>query len=74
LNFAICFSSAATVSSSMTSVAASDVLDDDTVAELEKQIAKFKSEFRTSDGKALNEQFDALDEAEIQQEQLVVKK
>ncbi|MFT4231321.1 MAG: F0F1 ATP synthase subunit alpha, partial [Leucobacter sp.] len=51
-----------------------NVLDDDTVAELTAQIEKFKSEFRTSAGKTLNEQFEALDEAEIKQEQLVVKK
>ena len=61
-------------SEALKTLAATDVLDDDTVAELEKQIAKFKSEFRTSDGKSLNEQFEALDEAEIQQEQLVVSK
>ena len=51
-----------------------NVLDDDTVAELERQIGKFTSEFRTSSGQSLAEQFDAIDEAEIQQEQLVVTK
>ncbi|MGO3147986.1 MAG: F0F1 ATP synthase subunit alpha, partial [Leucobacter sp.] len=61
-------------SESLKTLAATNVLDDDTVAELEKQIEKFKSEFRTAEGKSLNEQFGALDEAEIQQEQLVVSK
>ncbi|WP_017791779.1 F0F1 ATP synthase subunit alpha [Leucobacter salsicius] len=51
-----------------------NVLDDATVAELTTQIEKFKSEFRTRAGLALNEQFGSLDEAEIKQEQLVVKK
>ncbi|MFA5607578.1 MAG: F0F1 ATP synthase subunit alpha [Leucobacter sp.] len=51
-----------------------NVLDDETVAEITVQIEKFKGEFRTSSGKSLNEQFDVLDEAEIKQEQLVVKK
>ncbi len=53
---------------------ATNVLDDDTVAALEKSIVDFKLVFRTSAGKSLAEQFEALDEAEIQQEQLVVKK
>ena len=51
-----------------------NVLDDDTVAALEQAIADFKLVFRTSSGQSLAEQFEALDEAEIQQEQLVVKK
>jgi len=51
-----------------------NVLDDDTVAALEKSVADFKLVFRTSSGQSLAEQFEALDEAEIQQEQLVVKK
>ncbi|GAA2186120.1 MULTISPECIES: F0F1 ATP synthase subunit alpha [Leucobacter] len=51
-----------------------NVLADETVAELESQIGKFTSEFRTSSGQSLAEQFDAIDEAEIQQEQLVVNK
>ncbi|NLB47934.1 MAG: F0F1 ATP synthase subunit alpha [Microbacteriaceae bacterium] len=51
-----------------------NVLDDDTVATLEKSIADFKLVFRTSSGHSLAEQFEAMDEAEIQQEQLVVKK
>ncbi|MGJ0203755.1 F0F1 ATP synthase subunit alpha [Leucobacter sp. gxy201] len=51
-----------------------NVLDDDTVASLTSQVEKFKLEFRTSAGKSLSEQFEALDEADIKQEQLVVKK
>ena len=61
-------------SEALTTLRTTNVLDDDTVAEITAQIERFKSEFRTSSGKSLNEQFDALDEAEIKQEQLVVKK
>ncbi|WP_449280400.1 F0F1 ATP synthase subunit alpha [Leucobacter sp.] len=61
-------------SEALNTLRSTNVLDDDTVAEITAQIEKFKSEFRTSSGKALNEQFEALDEAEIKQEQLVVKK
>ncbi|MCS3427649.1 F0F1 ATP synthase subunit alpha [Leucobacter aridicollis] len=61
-------------SEALSALAKTNVLDDDIVAELTTQIEKFKSEFLTAEGKSLNEQFDALDEAEIQQEQLVVKK
>ncbi|MEJ6490413.1 F0F1 ATP synthase subunit alpha [Leucobacter sp. USCH14] len=51
-----------------------NVLDDAIISELESQIGKFTGEFRTSSGQSLSEQFDAIDEAEIQQEQLVVNK
>ncbi|WP_053386471.1 F0F1 ATP synthase subunit alpha [Leucobacter japonicus] len=61
-------------SEALSKLRSTNVLDDDIVAELESQIAKFSSEFRTSSGKTLAEQFDAIDEAEIQQEQLVVTK
>ncbi|WP_024355449.1 F0F1 ATP synthase subunit alpha [Leucobacter chironomi] len=61
-------------SEALNTLRSTNVLDDDTVAEITAQIEKFKSEFRTSSGKSLNEQFGALDEAEIKQEQLVVKK
>ena len=60
--------------SALTTLRETNVLDDDTVAALEKSIADFKLVFRTAAGQSLAEQFDALDEAEIQQEQLVVKK
>ena len=61
-------------SEALNTLRATNVLDDDTVADITAQIEKFKSEFRTSSGKSLNEQFGELDEAEIKQEQLVVKK
>ncbi|MGO1434857.1 MAG: F0F1 ATP synthase subunit alpha [Canibacter sp.] len=50
------------------------VLEDSFVEEIDNKIETFKKEFRTSEGLALNEQFDAIDDEEIQQEQLVVKK
>lgn len=61
-------------SDALSTLASTNVLSDEVVAELTTQIEKFKSEFLTAEGKSLTEQFDALDEAEIQQEQLVVKK
>ncbi|GAA2178981.1 F0F1 ATP synthase subunit alpha [Leucobacter tardus] len=53
---------------------ASKVLDDDLVAEVTAKLEAFKPEFRTASGESLSEQFTALDEAEIEQEQLVVGK
>ena len=50
------------------------VLEDETVAEIDAKIEAFKKEFRTSEGQSLNEQFDSIDEEDIHQEQLVVKK
>ena len=64
----------APVIEALTTLRETNVLDDETVATLEKSIADFKLVFRTSSGQSLAEQFTALDEAEIQQEQLVVKK
>ena len=61
-------------SDALSTLASTNVLSDEVVDELTKQIEKFKSEFLTGEGKSLTEQFDALDESEIQQEQLVVKK
>lgn len=58
----------------LTTLRDTNVLDDDTLATLEKAVVDFKKLFRTSAGQLLAEQFEALDEAEIQQEQLVVKK
>jgi len=59
-------------------LADTNVLDDDTTATLEKEIDKFKLEFRTGDGKALNsagkEEFDALEADEVKQEKIVKKK
>jgi len=61
-------------SEALNTLRSTNVLDDDTVAELEAKIAAFKLEFRTSSGQALNEQFEELPEEDIQQEQLVVTK
>ncbi|MGR4009110.1 F0F1 ATP synthase subunit alpha [Leucobacter sp. 1207-22] len=61
-------------SDALSNLASTNVLSDEIVAELTSQIEKFKSEFRTAEGKSLAEQFNALDESEIKQEQLVVKK
>ncbi|MFC4223117.1 F0F1 ATP synthase subunit alpha [Lysinibacter cavernae] len=53
-----------------------NVLDDDTVATLGSSIDKFKLEFQTSEGKSLvgNEEVKALDEDDVNQEKIVVKK
>ena len=61
-------------SEALSTLRSTNVLDDDTVAELEAKIADFKLVFRTSSGQALNEQFEELAEEEIKQEQLVVSK
>jgi F-type H+-transporting ATPase subunit alpha len=58
----------------LTTLRDTNVLDDDTTAELEKKVEAFKLEFRTSSGQALHEKFAALPEEEINQEQIVVKK
>jgi F-type H+-transporting ATPase subunit alpha len=51
------------------------VLDDDTVAELEKAVEKFKGEFQTGDGRTLDapgsEQFDEIPLDDINQEKIV---
>ena len=61
-------------SEALNTLRSTNVLDDDTVADLEQKIDAFKLVFRTSSGQTLNEQFDELPEEEIQQEQLVVTK
>src|SRR5690606_17268009 len=52
-----------------------NVLDDDTIAELDKAVDAFKLEFQTGEGKQLvtagNEQFEELEEEEIEQEKIV---
>lgn len=58
----------------LTKLRETQVLEDEFVAEIEAKIETFKKEFRTSEGHPLNEQFDAIDEEEIQQEQLTVNK
>ncbi|MBN9613750.1 MAG: F0F1 ATP synthase subunit alpha, partial [Actinobacteria bacterium] len=61
-------------SEALNTLRSTNVLDDDTVAELQAKIEAFKLEFRTSAGQSLNEQFQELGEDEIKQEQLVVGK
>ena len=55
-----------------------NVLDDDTVSELDKAVDAFKLEFQTGEGKPLNgpgsEQFAEMPEEEIEQEQIVRQK
>ncbi|MGB3910106.1 MAG: F0F1 ATP synthase subunit alpha [Pseudolysinimonas sp.] len=52
-----------------------NVLDDDTVVELEKAVEKFKGEFQTGDGRTLHdpgsEQFDEIPLDDINQEKIV---
>jgi F-type H+-transporting ATPase subunit alpha len=52
-----------------------NVLDDDTAAELEKAVEKFKGEFQTGDGRTLDapgsEQFDEIPLDDINQEKIV---
>jgi F-type H+-transporting ATPase subunit alpha len=63
-------------SKALTTIAQTNVLDDDTKAELEKQIAKFKRGFVTHEGKNLDSASNAepLDEAEVTQEKIVKQK
>ena len=61
-------------SDALTVLRDTQVLEDETVAEIDAKIEAFKKEFRTSEGQSLNEQFDSIDEEDIHQEQLVVKK
>jgi F-type H+-transporting ATPase subunit alpha len=52
-----------------------NVLDDETVAELEKQVGAFKKEFQTGDGRSIDapgtEQFDEIPLDDINQEKIV---
>ncbi|MDQ1555737.1 MAG: F-type H+/Na+-transporting ATPase subunit alpha, partial [Actinomycetota bacterium] len=56
----------------------SNLLDKDSIAELETQVDKFKLEFQTGEGKPLasagTEQFNQIDAEDITQEQIVVRK
>lgn len=61
-------------SNALATLRETNVLDDDTVSEIDAQITRFKAEFRTSAGHSLNEQFDALSKEEVKQDQLVVNK
>ncbi len=63
-------------SKALTTIRETNNLDNDTKAELEKQIAKFKKSFKTSEGKNLAsaETAEPLDEAEVTQETIVKQK
>jgi F-type H+-transporting ATPase subunit alpha len=56
----------------------SNLLDKDSIAELETQVDRFKLEFQTGEGKPLasagTEQFNQIDAEDITQEQIVVRK
>lgn len=62
----------------LTTLRETNVLSDDTVAELDAAIDKFKLEFQTGEGKPLasvgSEQFDELPEEEVNQEKIVKQK
>ena len=60
----------------LTTIRETNNLADDTVAELEKAVAKFKKGFATSAGESLSSaaQADALDAEEVDQEQIVKQK
>ncbi|WP_403020213.1 F0F1 ATP synthase subunit alpha [Salinibacterium sp. GXW1014] len=55
-----------------------NVLDDDTVSQLDAAVEKFKLEFQTGEGKPLitagNEQFDELEAEDVNQEKIVKQK
>ena len=59
----------------LTTLRETNVLDDQTTADLEAAVDKFKLEFQTGEGKALDsvgtEQFDATEEEEVVQEKIV---
>jgi F-type H+-transporting ATPase subunit alpha len=62
----------------LTTLRETNVLSDETVAGLEEAVAAFKLEFQTGEGKPLasvgSEQFEATDEGDIAQEQIVRQK
>jgi F-type H+-transporting ATPase subunit alpha len=60
----------------LTTIRETNNLDDDTIAELTKQVAKFKKSFATRSGASLasSATADALDEEEVQQEKIVKQK
>jgi F-type H+-transporting ATPase subunit alpha len=60
----------------LTTIRETSKLESDTVAELEKQVAKFKKSFATKGGEALASAGDAsvLDEEEVTQEKIVKQK
>jgi F-type H+-transporting ATPase subunit alpha len=60
----------------LTTIRETNNLENDTVAELEKAVTKFKKSFATSSGAPLASAGDAtvLDEAEVEQEKIVKQK
>ena len=62
----------------LTTIRETNNLDDDTIAELDSAILKFKKSFQTGQGVPLasvgNETVSALDEEEVDQEQIVRQK
>jgi F-type H+-transporting ATPase subunit alpha len=62
----------------LTTLRDTNVLDDDTVAKLDSEVDKFKLEFQTGEGKPLasvgREEFEAIDEDEVDQERIVKAK
>ncbi|MGB3414668.1 MAG: F0F1 ATP synthase subunit alpha [Microbacteriaceae bacterium] len=62
----------------MTELRDTNVLSDETVTALQNEIAKFKQEFQTSEGKPLasvgREEFEAIDEENVNQEKIVKRK
>jgi F-type H+-transporting ATPase subunit alpha len=63
-------------SKALTTIRETNNLDDDTIAELTKQVAKFKKSFATRSGAPLSSSAtaEALDEEEVQQEKIVKQK
>ena len=63
-------------SKALTTIRETNNLDDDTIAELTKQVAKFKKSFATRSGASLasSASAEALDEEEVQQEKIVKQK
>ena len=59
----------------LTTLRTTNVLDDDTAAELEKQVDKFSAEFQTSEGGSLiepgTETFEATEVEDVNQEKIV---
>lgn len=51
-----------------------NLLEDETVAEISAQIDSFKREFLSSEGVPLNQQFAAANSAEVNQEKIAIKK
>ncbi len=64
-------------SQSLTTIRETQKFDDDTAAALEQEVAEFKRGFQTSDGSFLQagrEEHEALDDADVEQAQIVTQK